>query len=75
MSAPAASCKGLVKAFGEVRALDGVTVDVGAPATGLLGANGAGKSTLMKVALGLLSPDAGNVRVQPGGSPAHTTRV
>ena len=63
MTAPALSCEGLVKTFGEVRALDGVTVDVTAPATGLLGANGAGKSTLMKLALGLLSPDSGEVRV------------
>jgi len=61
--APALSCDGLVKVFGDVRALDGVTVSVSAPATGLLGANGAGKSTLMKVALGLLAPDSGDVRV------------
>jgi ABC-2 type transport system ATP-binding protein len=59
----ALACTGLVKTFGAVRALDGVTVDVTAPATGLLGANGAGKSTLMKLALGLLAPDEGGVRV------------
>jgi ABC-2 type transport system ATP-binding protein len=59
----ALSCSGLVKTYGDVRALDGVDVAVTAPATGLLGANGAGKSTLMKVALGLLSPDAGHVEV------------
>jgi ABC-2 type transport system ATP-binding protein len=59
----ALSCDSLVKTFGDVRALDGVTVRVAAPATGLLGANGAGKSTLMKVALGLLAPDAGEVQV------------
>ena len=63
MTTPALTCDGLVKTFGEVRALDGVTVEVSAPATGLLGANGAGKSTLMKVALGLLSPDSGTVQV------------
>jgi ABC-2 type transport system ATP-binding protein len=59
----ALACNGLIKTFGDVRALDGVTVSVAAPATGLLGANGAGKSTLMKVALGLLTPDAGEVQV------------
>jgi ABC-type Mn2+/Zn2+ transport system ATPase subunit len=59
----ALACEGLVKTFGAVRALDRVTVSVAAPATGLLGANGAGKSTLMKVALGLLTPDEGEVRV------------
>ena len=63
MSTAALACDGLVKTFGEVRALDGVTVSVTAPATGLLGANGAGKSTLMKVALGLLAPDSGQVSV------------
>jgi ABC-2 type transport system ATP-binding protein len=63
VSTPALSVEGLVKAFGDVRALDGVTATVSAPATGLLGANGAGKSTLMKVALGLLAPDAGSVTV------------
>jgi ABC-2 type transport system ATP-binding protein len=63
MSTAALACDGLVKTFGEVRALDGVTVSVSAPATGLLGANGAGKSTLMKVALGLLAPDSGSVSV------------
>jgi ABC-2 type transport system ATP-binding protein len=53
----------LVKVFGDVRALDGVTAAITAPATGLLGANGAGKSTLMKIALGLLAPDEGEVSV------------
>jgi ABC-2 type transport system ATP-binding protein len=59
----ALACSELVKTYGEVRALDGVTVDITAPATGLLGANGAGKSTLMKLALGLLQPDSGTVQV------------
>ena len=31
--------------------------------TGLLGKNGAGKTTLMRIALGLLSPDAGDIRL------------
>ncbi|MCW2716172.1 MAG: transporter ATP-binding protein [Frankiales bacterium] len=63
MIPPALQFAGLTKVFGDVRALDGVTLEVSAPATGLLGANGAGKSTLMKVALGLLAPDTGDVRV------------
>ncbi len=54
---------GLVKHFGDVRALDGVSVRMTAPATALLGANGAGKSTLMKCALGLLRPDAGKLSI------------
>ncbi|NAZ87198.1 ATP-binding cassette domain-containing protein [Kineococcus sp. T90] len=56
-------CSGLRKAFGEVRALDDLTVSFTAPATGLLGANGAGKSTFFRTALGLTRPDAGSLRV------------
>lgn len=54
---------GLVKRFGQVTALDGVSLALDAPATGLLGANGAGKSTLMRLLLGLLRPDEGEVEV------------
>ncbi|GAB7192366.1 ABC transporter ATP-binding protein [Kineococcus sp. NUM-3379] len=56
-------CGQLVKTFGAVRALDGLSVRVSAPATGLLGANGAGKSTLMRAALGLIDVDSGSLRV------------
>ena len=55
--------EGLVKRFGAVTALDGVTLALDAPATGLLGANGAGKSTLMRLLLGLARPDEGGVSV------------
>jgi ABC-2 type transport system ATP-binding protein len=61
--APVLEAVGVSKAFGKVRALDDVTLSLQAPATGLLGANGAGKSTLMRVALGLLRPDSGTVRL------------
>jgi ABC-2 type transport system ATP-binding protein len=54
---------GVSKRFGSVLALDEVTVELDAPATGLLGANGAGKSTLMKALLGLVRPDAGRLEV------------
>jgi ABC-2 type transport system ATP-binding protein len=52
----------VVHAFGERRALDGVTCAV-APGrlTGLLGPNGAGKTTLMRILLGVLTPQAGEV--------------
>lgn len=54
----------LVKTFGHVRALDGVdlTVEPG-EVHGFLGPNGAGKSTTIRVLLGLLRADSGDVTV------------
>ena len=60
---------GLAKRFGEVRAVDGVSVEVRrGEVVALLGPNGAGKSTTIDMLLGLTKPDAGEVRVG-GGSP------
>jgi ABC-2 type transport system ATP-binding protein len=62
-----------VKRFGEVTAVDGVSLDVHERAClGLLGPNGAGKSTLIRGIVGRVRLDAGSVRVfgQPSGSPA-----
>jgi ABC-2 type transport system ATP-binding protein len=53
----------IVKRFGAVTALAGVTVEVGDGITGLLGANGAGKTTLFGLALGLTHPDGGRLEV------------
>jgi ABC-2 type transport system ATP-binding protein len=60
---------GLVKTFGHVRALDGLdlTVETG-EVHGFLGPNGAGKSTTIRVLLGLLRADSGEVRML-GGDP------
>jgi ABC-2 type transport system ATP-binding protein len=57
------SADGVVKRFGSVTALGGVTVDVAEGITGLLGANGAGKTTLLGLALGLTHPDGGRLEV------------
>ncbi len=57
------SAEGVVKRFGAVTALAGVTVEVGTGITGLLGANGAGKTTLLGLALGLTRPDGGDLEV------------
>jgi ABC-2 type transport system ATP-binding protein len=55
---------GVTKRFGDVLALDAVTLDVPpGSAVALLGANGAGKSTLMRVIAGVVLPDAGRVTV------------
>src|SRR5215510_610733 len=60
----AISAHGLVKSYGQVRALDGVDLEA-APGTvlGVLGPNGAGKTTAVRVLTTLLSPDAGTARV------------
>jgi ABC-2 type transport system ATP-binding protein len=60
---------GLVKTFGTTRALDGLDLHV-APGEvhGFLGPNGAGKSTTIRVLLGLLRADSGDVRLF-GGDP------
>ncbi|MPZ86897.1 MAG: ATP-binding cassette domain-containing protein [Nitriliruptorales bacterium] len=55
---------GLVKLFGEVRAVDGVDLVVPAGGVyGLLGPNGAGKTTAIRVLATLLRPDGGTARV------------
>ena len=54
--------EGLTKRFGEVQALDGVSLTVpDGKVFGFLGANGAGKTTTMRIVLGLLRADAGAV--------------
>lgn len=54
----------LAKAFGSVRAVDGVSFEVrSGEIYGLLGPNGAGKTTTLSLVCGLLKPDAGEVLV------------
>jgi ABC-2 type transport system ATP-binding protein len=63
----AISVTGLVKTFGRTRALDGLDLTVRAGEVhGFLGPNGAGKSTTIRVLLGLLRADAGDVRLLDG---------
>ncbi|MGA8245429.1 MAG: ABC transporter ATP-binding protein [Nocardioides sp.] len=60
---------GLVKTFGSTLALDRLDLTVGrGEVHGFLGPNGAGKSTTIRVLLGLLRKDAGEVRLL-GGDP------
>ena len=56
--------KGLEKRFGEVRALDGIDLDIEAGTVyGLLGPNGAGKTTAVRILTTLLPPDGGTATV------------
>ncbi len=54
----------LVKSFGPIRAVDGVSFSVAkGEVLGFLGPNGAGKSTTMKMAAGFLAADSGSARI------------
>jgi Cu-processing system ATP-binding protein len=60
--------RGVVKHYGAVRAVDGVSLTVQrGEVFGLIGHNGAGKSTLFKMMLGLIEPSAGDILI--GGVP------
>jgi ABC-2 type transport system ATP-binding protein len=59
---------GLSKRFGPVNAVDGLTFSVEPGAvTGFLGPNGSGKTTTLRMVLGLVTPTAGEARIN--GSP------
>ncbi len=64
MSAPTLELQGISKRYGATQALDGVDLTLRAGEIhGLIGENGAGKSTLIKVLGGLVTPDAGTLRL------------
>ncbi len=64
MSEPVLSVRDLAKAFGGLRAVDGVSFDVAAgDLVALIGPNGAGKSTCFNLINGQLAPDAGRVLI------------
>src|SRR5829696_3169919 len=55
--------RGLTRRYGEVLALDDVSFTVGeGQMFGFIGPNGAGKTTTMRIVLGVLEPDGGEVR-------------
>ncbi|SEQ91959.1 oleandomycin transport system ATP-binding protein [Streptomyces sp. yr375] len=60
----AVTVRGLVKHYGETKALDGVDLDVReGTVMGVLGPNGAGKTTLVRILSTLLAPDSGQATV------------
>jgi ABC-2 type transport system ATP-binding protein len=68
-SSEAISITALRKSFGSAKALDGLDLSVaGGEVHGFLGPNGSGKTTTIRVLLGLLRPDSGQVRML-GGDP------
>lgn len=81
---PLLTLEHLTKTYGNVTALDDVTLSITDGITGILGENGAGKSTTIKIVLGLLRPTSGsatmlgenvtdsvNVRARVGYMPEH----
>src|ERR1700746_2293864 len=63
-NSPAIRCRGLVKDYGTLRAVNGLDLEVRAgECFGLLGPNGAGKTTTVEILEGLLDPTAGDVEV------------
>ena len=74
----ALEAESLVKTYGAVRALDGLSLSIPAGGVfGVLGPNGAGKSTLFRIALGLVRPTSGAARLfgAPAGATASLRRV
>jgi ABC-2 type transport system ATP-binding protein len=64
MTAAAIACRALTRDFGNVRALDGLTLDVPAGSIfAFLGPNGAGKTTTIHLLLGIIEPTSGSSRV------------
>ncbi len=62
--AVALRCEGLVKQYPDVRAVDGIDLEVRAgECFGILGPNGAGKTTTVEIFEGLTEPDGGTVEV------------
>jgi len=67
---PIISVRDLVKTFGPVRAVDGVSLDIyRQEVVGIIGDNGAGKSTFLSLLTGFHHPDSGRVLYQ--GSEVH----
>lgn len=80
MAIPAVELRSIWKRFGPVVACRNVTMAVRrAEIHGLLGENGAGKSTLMRVLIGLVRPDAGDVLLDGGPTvvrdPVHAAQL
>src|SRR5438477_602148 len=66
------SVRDVVKVFGPVRAVDGVSFTVRrGTITGLLGRNGAGKTTTIRMITGIFMPDSGSIGWEAGDRQAQ----
>ncbi|WP_405145239.1 ABC transporter ATP-binding protein [Sphaerisporangium sp. NBC_01403] len=75
MTQTAVMARGLTKRYGDVRAVDGVDLEIQAGEVfAILGPNGAGKSTTVEILEGYRKRDAGEVSVL-GIDPQHPTRL
>jgi lipooligosaccharide transport system ATP-binding protein len=69
---PALRATGLRKSFGALEVVSGVNLSVASgECFGLLGPNGAGKTTTLRLCLGLIEPDAGEIRLLDEPVPAR----
>ncbi|MDA1231750.1 MAG: ATP-binding cassette domain-containing protein, partial [Planctomycetota bacterium] len=73
---PVIRLNGVSKRFGNVQALDDVTLQI-PPGTvcAVLGANGAGKSTGIRLLLGFESPDRGDIEVLQMNPKTHALEI
>jgi ABC-2 type transport system ATP-binding protein len=73
------AASGLSKSFGDLRAVDGISLNVGAGILfGLIGPNGAGKTTVIRCLTGQSNADSGRMSVlgvNPGSDPVGVKRV
>jgi len=76
MNSPAISIKKIKKKYGEVTALDDLSLEVPTGCIfGFLGPNGAGKTTTIRLLLGLLQPTAGSLTVLGYDSQSHADQI
>jgi ABC-type histidine transport system ATPase subunit len=58
------SMRGISKSYGERKILDGISLDVAQrEKVALIGPSGSGKTTILRLAIGLVKPDAGTIRI------------
>jgi ABC-2 type transport system ATP-binding protein len=76
---PVIDARGVVRSFGDTRAVDGLDLEIPAGSvTVLLGPNGAGKTTVVRLLTGALTPDAGHLSVfgvEPSGPDGAEVRL